>query len=125
MMMKKICYVFLFLFGVINMNGMNSMIMQNPNLISPPQEKKVLLPEIALEVTNEPQVLTCPYCGQTVRTIVEEKTDCKSFFCCIVTLGIGWGIRKAIKYPNGTWISTVTHSCPNCSKVMGVHDPWK
>ena len=124
-MMKKICYVFLFLFGVINMNGMETNSPQQQvqdNIIGLDTGTKF---QDLVKENGNPQVGSCPYCGQTVRTIVEEKLDCKSFFCCIATLGIGWGIRKAIKYPDGAWISKATHTCPNCTKVVGIYDPWE
>ena len=65
-----------------------------------------------------PTVITCPYCGQTVRTIVEEKINCCNCLFCMLGV-IPWCIHKCCtNKPLGC--SNATHSCPNCTKVVGI-----
>ena len=84
------------------------------------QQQAILINQISVQqqFKSNPTIITCPFCKNTVSTIVENNFNAGSCILCLFTGILCWVIILSCMGKDLTCCDA-THKCPNCGSILG------
>ena len=73
-----------------------------------------------LDLKTSPTTVVCPFCKQTVTTIVETECSGASVCCCICTSLVCWVIFQICRNKDLN-CNDATHKCPSCGNTIATY----
>ena len=87
-----------------------------------PKKTKTFAP---LDLGLEPEVMTCPYCEESITTQTKKNINTKALLIAIFTFYIGMVLGQMCK-GKSIGCEDCEHSCPNpdCRRKIGKYNAW-
>ncbi len=86
---------------------------------APIQNQPIVVNQVALpQLKTSPVTVCCPYCKQTVTTIVETQFNCAICCLCLMTGLFVWMCFQCCRDKDLS-CNDATHRCPSCQAMIG------